>query len=74
MSDTQTTQTMHEKFHMVRSWSGSRLEDACLCPQEPCQLVQVDKALPDCPEHGFGKAKTMRQVHFAADCTAFMDA
>lgn len=31
-------------MHMGRSWSGSRLEDECPCPQEACGLVRLDRA------------------------------
>jgi hypothetical protein len=44
------------------------MEDECPCPQEPCGLIARDKAVEDCPQHYFGRSKTMRSIHFAADC------
>jgi hypothetical protein len=54
--------------HVGRSFQGHPLEDACPCPQEACGLIAMDKADPDCPEHGFHKAKTLRQAHLAEQC------
>lgn len=54
--------------HIGRSFQGHPLEDACPCPQEPCGLVAMDKALPACDQHGFRKAKTLRQRHLAEQC------
>jgi hypothetical protein len=54
--------------HIGRSFAGHPLEDACPCPQEPCGLIAMDKADPDCPEHGSHKAKTLRQGHLAEQC------
>lgn len=43
-------------------------EDECPCPQEPCGLVDLDKASPDCDQHtGW---HTMRQVHSQDECNA----
>lgn len=50
-------------MHMGRSWSGSRLEDECPCPQEACGLVRLDRASKDCDQHGLSSPRTMRQGH-----------
>jgi hypothetical protein len=54
--------------HIGRSFAGHPLEDDCPCPQEPCGLIALDRADNDCPQHGFQKAKTMRQSHVAEQC------
>lgn len=54
--------------HMGRSWKGHALEDECPCPQEPCGLVSLDNVNNDCPQHGWGAFKTMRQGHNPANC------
>ena len=56
--------------HVGRSWSGTRIEDICPCPQEPCGLVDLGRTHPDCDEHPPSRAKSMRQIHDAARCPA----
>jgi ribosomal protein L37E len=58
------------KLHMGRSFTGHELEDSCPCPKERCGLVTQDTADPDCPQHGFAAAKTMRQFHEPRYCPA----
>lgn len=53
--------------HVGRTWSDNRLEQLCPCPLEPCGLVALDKTHPECEEHTT-RARTMRQIHEAADC------
>lgn len=53
---------------MGRAWSGHAIEDTCPCPQEPCGLIDVDRADEKCKEHGWYAFKTMRQGHKAEDC------
>lgn len=60
--------SMPENFHMGRSWSGHWIEDECPCPQEPCGLVSYDKVVESCPQHYYGRAKTMRSIHLSGDC------
>lgn len=60
--------SMPENIHMGRSWTGHPLEDSCSCPQQPCGLIAEEGALQDCPQHGWGAAKTMRQIHREEDC------
>jgi len=55
-------------FHSGRSWTGHHLEDACPCPKEPCGLVNLGHADPDCPQHPIWRGKTIRQSHLAVDC------
>lgn len=55
-------------IHVGRSWSGTRLEDACPCPKEPCGLVDTSKTDPSCPEHPEVRAKTIRRSHPATEC------
>lgn len=54
--------------HFGRAWHGTRIEDECPCEQAPCGLVAMGHAHPDCTEHAFARAKTMRQSHRAEDC------
>lgn len=60
--------SMPEDFHMGRSWTGHHMEDECPCPQEACGLIARDKVAEDCPQHYFGRSKTMRSIHRVADC------
>jgi hypothetical protein len=53
--------------HVGRTWSDNRLEQLCPCPLERCGLVALDKTHPECEEHTT-RARTMRQIHEAADC------
>lgn len=58
-----------EKFpdvHSGRAWSGHVIEDKCPCPQQPCGLVKLSEADPECPEHRMDK--TLRQGHAEKDC------
>lgn len=55
-------------WHVGRSWTGHPLEDICPCPQEPCGLIDSAKASPDCDQHPWRRAKSMRQGHRAEDC------
>lgn len=57
-------------MHIGRSFVGHPLEDDCPCPQEACGLVDTAKAVPTCEQHGAGMAKTLRQMHFEAQCPA----
>lgn len=57
---------MADDMHFGRSWDGHALEDACPCDQAPCGLIAAED--PECPEHGVKAARTMRQLHRAADC------
>lgn len=59
-----------ELLHIGRAFEGHPLEDGCPCPQESCGLIDIEKADRDCPQHGFLKAKTMRQGHKAGECPA----
>jgi hypothetical protein len=55
-------------WHMGRSFYGHPLEDECPCPQEECGLVHSRKVDPECPQHGFKAAKTIRQGHPVDEC------
>lgn len=58
-------------YHIGRSWPGQHfIEDECPCPQEPCGLVDVDRADPTCPHHPPERGKTIRQSHLAGACPA----
>jgi hypothetical protein len=59
---------MGSSWHMGRSFRGHPREDECPCPKEPCGLVDLSRTDGGCEEHGFGKAKTMRQGHLSKDC------
>lgn len=56
--------------HIGRSWHGHRLEDECPCPKAACGLVIADFVRLDCPEHAWTATKTIRQIHYLADCDA----
>lgn len=55
-------------IHFGRSFVGSKLEEICPCPQEACGLIDEEKVVPECPEHPWGRIKTIRQMHKAEDC------
>jgi hypothetical protein len=55
-------------WHIGRSWYGHPLEEVCPCPKEPCGLIEVAKADPDCPQHAWERAKSMRQGHPPEKC------
>lgn len=55
-------------LHVGRGFTGHRIEDECPCPKEPCQLVTLADAHPDCTQHTF--TKTIRQAHLASECPA----
>ena len=57
------------EFHVGRSWEGSPLEAICPCVKEACGLVGkgVDQA---CDQHGFKAQRTLRQIHWEANCPA----
>lgn len=55
-------------WHAGRSWSGTRLEDACPCPKEPCGLVDIARTVPECLEHPLNRVKTFRQGHYPQHC------
>ena len=69
MSD---TDWFSDARHVSRSWpaSGTPMEDACPCPQEPCGHVRWDRIDPDCPQHSLRAGKTLRSSHTPADCPA----
>lgn len=60
--------TEQNHFHVGRAWTGHQMEDECPCPQEPCGLVSLGKVVEDCPQHAFGRFKTMRQGHKDIAC------
>lgn len=62
-------------LHLGRSWwPHHELEDACPCKKAPCGLADGDGIDPDCPEHGWKAAKTMREMHRDEVCAARMAA
>lgn len=56
------------EIHMGRSWTGHELEDQCPCLKERCGLVSDRGIDPECPQHGYMAARTMRQLHDARHC------
>jgi len=56
--------------HIGRSFHGTRLEDDCPCPKGPCGLATHDGTDHGCDQHDLGAARTIRQMHSAADCPA----
>lgn len=61
-------------MHVGRSWVGTPLEDTCPCPKEPCGLVDITRANPDCTQHPPTRYKSMRQGHSADVCPAALPA
>lgn len=59
---------MIEGLHVGRSWADTHLEDECPCPKEPCGLVDLAKASPECDQHPAERSKTLRQIHEARLC------
>lgn len=57
-------------WHWGRAFHGHQIEDECPCPQQPCGLVEVTSADPDCAQHGARFARTSRQGHRATECLA----
>ncbi len=55
-------------WHVGRSFEGHPLEDECPCPKEPCGLVMLSRAAPECDQHPMSRNKTIRQSHLAERC------
>lgn len=55
-------------WHIGRGFTGTRVEDNCPCPKEPCGLVAQPRAVPHCDQHRPGSCKTIRQSHPADRC------
>ena len=55
-------------WHVGRMWGGHAIEDDCPCPQEPCGLVDITKAAPECEHHPFIRCRSLRQGHRASEC------
>lgn len=62
-------------YHLGRSWpgQGTPLEDNCPCPKTACGLVADTSVHPDCDQHPFQHAKTMRTIHPADQCPEISD-
>jgi hypothetical protein len=60
--------------HIGRSFSGTRIEDACPCPKGPCGLVDSAKSVDQCEHHPMWRSKTIRQSHRAEDCPGMKEA
>lgn len=61
--------------HIGRSWpgEGTPMEDDCPCPKAECGLVADTNVHPDCDQHPFHRAKTLRQMHPAGQCPKITD-
>lgn len=57
-------------LHLSRMFEGSRIEDECPCPQEPCGFVSMARAVEECEHHPMMRGKTMRRMHPAPLCPA----
>lgn len=53
-------------MHVGRAWGGHEIEDKCLCPQEDCGLVDINRFDKQCKYHDL--TKTIRQLHDSDDC------
>ncbi|WP_422758948.1 hypothetical protein [Paenarthrobacter sp. C1] len=62
-------------LHIGRSWPGhgTPMEDNCPCPKTACGLVDADNVHPECDQHPFGRAKTLRSMHPADECPELSD-
>ncbi|OPZ61729.1 MAG: hypothetical protein BWY85_02318 [Firmicutes bacterium ADurb.Bin506] len=65
-------------FHIGRGFHGHSTENECPCPQEDCGLIHEERVDPECTQHPFKHAKTIRQMHRASECfvcgvTAILD-
>lgn len=56
--------------HLGRAFTGHTLEDDCPCPQAACGLIIQATIDPDCEQHAWTHAKSMRQSHTAGSCPA----
>jgi len=56
------------RYHIGRSWKGTKIEDDCPCPKAPCGLVDSDNISEECDQHPMWAAKTIRQGHRPEDC------
>ena len=66
--------TPKPEYHVGRSWwPHHSVEDACPCPKAACGLVVLSQAREDCPEHGFHKGKSLREIHPAHLCPALTE-
>lgn len=56
-------------MHVGRSFNDTRLEDVCICPKEPCGLVDLERVWGGgCEQHDLKYAKTLRQGHKESEC------
>lgn len=55
-------------FHIGRGFHGHATEGECPCPQEDCGLIHEERIDPECEQHPFKRAKTIRQMHRANEC------
>lgn len=62
-------------LHIGRSWpgQGTPMEDNCPCPKTACGLVDGENVHPECDQHPFLRAKTLRSMHPADECPALSD-
>jgi len=58
----------NDNMHIGRSFSGTRLEDACPCEKQLCGLVKISDISKDCTEHNLLAGKTIRQMHSDEEC------
>lgn len=49
------------------------MEDRCPCPKTACGLVAISNVHPDCDQHHFRHAKSMRQMHQDDRCPDLTD-
>lgn len=55
-------------MHIGRSFTGTRIEDACPCEKAPCGLVDTTGIDPECTQHPWQRGNTIRQQHQPEDC------
>lgn len=58
------------RYHIGRSWAGTEIEQRCRCRKAACGLVDTAFVDPNCDQHAFRFARTIRQTHHHYDCPA----
>lgn len=57
-------------WHIARGWNSDPFAADCPCGKAPCGFIDAAQIDPDCPQHAWTRAKTIRGNHAAKDCPA----
>lgn len=60
-------------WHISRAFGPDPFAADCPCGKAPCGFIDWDRIDPDCPQHAWQAAKTIRANHEAKDCPAHKD-